>query len=106
MNWVVVSLNNKPLDRARDRPSFVLDDQLRARGFGGCNNFSVTAYPLRQQKFAVGPIAHTKMACDKAAAEQERSFFVAFRTATAWDFESGTLILKGQSGTLKFERGI
>lgn len=106
MNWVVASLNGKPLGAGASRPSFYLDEQLRARGFGGCNNFSVTAFPLRQQKFAVGPIAHTRMNCDKGLAEMERRFFVAFRTATEWDMEGGALVLKGQGGVLRFERGI
>ncbi|MGL4325685.1 MAG: META domain-containing protein [Beijerinckiaceae bacterium] len=106
MNWVAVSLNGKPLANGPDRPSFYLDEQLRARGHGGCNSFSVTAFPLRQQKFAVGPIAHTRKSCDKGLTEVERRFFVAFRTATEWDLENGSLVLKGQGGVLKFERGI
>lgn len=106
MNWVAVTLNGKPLAAAKERPSFVLDDQMRARGFGGCNTFSVVAYPLRQQKFAVGPIAHTKAACDKAAAAQERAFFEALRTASEWDYSAGRLVLKGQRGQIQFERGI
>lgn len=106
MNWVAVSLNGKALGGGRERPSFYLDEQLRARGFGGCNNFSVTAFPLRQQKFAVGPIAHTRMSCDKGVADTERRFFVAFRTATEWDLVDGALVLKGQGGVLRFERGI
>ncbi|MBN9064399.1 MAG: hypothetical protein BGP06_18315 [Rhizobiales bacterium 65-9] len=106
MNWVAVTLNGKPLAASRERPSFVLDDQMRARGFGGCNTFSVVAYPLRQQKLAVGPIAHTKTNCDKAAATQERAFFEALRTANQWDYDAGRLVIKGQRGQLQFERGI
>ena len=106
MNWVATSLNGKPLSAGPERPSFVLDEQLRARGYGGCNNFAVVAYPLKQQKFAVGPIAHTKKACDKAVTAQENAFFVALRTAQQWDVEAGALVLKGQGGVLRFERGI
>ncbi|MET0604860.1 MAG: META domain-containing protein [Beijerinckiaceae bacterium] len=106
MNWVATSLNGKPLAAARERPSFLLDDQMRARGYGGCNSFTVVAYPLKQQKLAVGPIAHTKANCDKAAAAQERMFFEALRLSSEWDYEAGSLIVKGQRGTLKFERGI
>lgn len=106
MNWVAISLNGKPLSASRERPSFVLDDQMRARGYGGCSNFAVVAYPLQKQKFMVGPIASTKVNCDKAAAAQERAFFVALRTATEWDYDAGRLVLKGQGGQLQFERGI
>ena len=47
----------------------------------------VVAYPLKQQKFAVGPIAHTKAGCDKAAAAQERAFFEALRLLSEWDWK-------------------
>ncbi len=53
-SWVAVSLNGKAF--GGERPTFSLDDQLRARGFGGCNNYSATAYPLREQGMAVGPV--------------------------------------------------
>lgn len=104
-SWVAVSLNGRPFTGV-ERPSFTLDKQYRARGFGGCNNFSATAYPLREQSFAVGPLALTKKQCDKAVMEREQAFFVALRTAQKWDTETGILVLKTQSGDLRFERGI
>src|SRR3712207_7095128 len=59
--WVAVSLNGKPF--SGDRPSFTLNQQFRATGFGGCNTYSATAYPLREQTLAVGPFALTTKAC-------------------------------------------
>ena len=59
-SWVAVSLNGKAF--GGERPTFSLDDQLRARGFGGCNNYSATTYPLREQGMAVGPVrAHQEI---------------------------------------------
>ncbi len=104
-SWVVLSLNGKPYSGV-DRPAFSLDKQYRARGFGGCNTFSTTAYPLREQRFAVGPLALTKKQCDKAVMEAERAYFVALRTAMQWDLEGLTLVIKGQNGELRFERSI
>jgi heat shock protein HslJ len=104
-SWVAVTLNGKPYSGV-DRPAFSLDKQYRARGFGGCNTFSTTAYPLREQRFAVGPLALTKKQCDKAVMETERAYFVALRTAMQWDLEGLTLVIKGQNGELKFERSI
>ena len=104
-SWVALTLNGKPYT-GMDRPSFNLDKQYRARGFGGCNTFSTTAYPLREQRFAVGPLALTKKQCDKSVMETERSFFVAMRTAMQWDLEGTTLVIKGQGGELRFERSI
>ena len=54
-NWTAVSLNGKPFG-GRDRPTFSLDQQYRAKGFGGCNTYSATSYPLREQRLAVGPV--------------------------------------------------
>ncbi len=104
-SWVALTLNGKPYGGI-DRPSFSLDKQYRARGFGGCNTFSTTAYPLREQRFAVGPLALTKKQCDKAVMEAERAYFVALRTAMQWDLEGLTLVIKGQNGELRFERSI
>jgi heat shock protein HslJ len=38
--------------------------------------------------------------------ETERAYFVALRTAMQWDLEGVTLVIKGQSGELRFERSI
>ena len=104
-SWIVISLNGKPYTGV-DRPTFTLDQQYRAKGFGGCNTYSATAYPLREQRFAVGPLALTKKQCDKGVMETERAYFVALRTAMQWDLEGVTLVIKGQNGELRFERSI
>jgi heat shock protein HslJ len=102
--WMAVSLNGKPF--SGERPTFILDEQFRLRGFGGCNTFSATAYPLREQRLAVGPFALTKKACEKALMDQERNFLIALRTSMQWDTIAGDLIIKGQNGELKFQRSL
>jgi heat shock protein HslJ len=62
-SWTVVSLNGKPF--SGERPSIAVNQQLRATGFAGCNNFSATLYPLRQQSLAVGPLALTARAATR-----------------------------------------
>ena len=105
VQWIAVSLNNKPFPGERaDRPTLSLDETLRVRGFGACNTYSATAYPLQQQRFAVGPIALTKSECSKEMMSVEKTFLVALRTAQQWDSEEGKLIINGQSGQLVFER--
>jgi heat shock protein HslJ len=101
---MAVSLNGKPF--SGERPTFILDEQFRLRGFGGCNTFSATAYPLREQRFAVGPFALTKKACDKALMDQEKNFLIALRTSVQWDTVAGDLVIKSQNGELKFQRSI
>jgi heat shock protein HslJ len=104
-SWTAISLNGKPFS-GRDRPTFSLDQQYRAKGFGGCNTYSATSYPLRQQRLAVGPFALTKKQCEKDVMETERAFLVALRTSMQWDLDGVTLVVKTQSGELRFERSI
>jgi heat shock protein HslJ len=101
-SWTAVSLNGKPF--SGERPSFRLDTQMRATGFSGCNTYSTTAYPLRDQGMAVAPFALTKKSCDKASMGIEQAFLMALRTAGKWDIQGQTLTIKSQSGELRFER--
>ncbi len=102
--WIAVSLNGKPF--GGDRPSFSLDQQFRAKGFAGCNTYAATAHPLREQNLAVGPFALTKKACDKSVMASEQAFLVALRTAGKWDQDGSTLVIKTQTGELRFERAL
>lgn len=101
-SWTAVSLNGKPF--SGERPSFRLDTQMRATGFSGCNTYSTTAYPLRDQGMAVAPFALTKKTCDKASMGIEQAFLMALRTAGKWDIQGQTLTIKSQNGELRFER--
>lgn len=103
-SWLAVSLNGKPF--GADRPAFTLDQQFRARGFGGCNTFSAVAYPLREQGIAVGPLALTKRACDKETMAIENAFLSALRYSQKWDLVAGQLVIKGPAGELRFDRSI
>lgn len=103
-SWSVVQLNGKPVyDR---RATLMIDQNLRGTGFGGCNTFSASAYPLRQQSLAVGPIALTKRSCDKATLDFERSFLTALRAAQKWDLVNGRLVLKGGAGEVVLSRSL
>ncbi len=104
VTWTATAINGRAVEGAA-RPSFILDANFRMRGFGGCNTYSATAYPLRDQKIAVGPIALTKRACDKAVMDAEKVFLTALRATDSWGFDQGALILKTERGaTLRFER--
>lgn len=103
-SWTVVSLNGKPF--SGERPSIAVNQQLRATGFAGCNNFSATLYPLRQQSIAVGPLALTRKSCDKGLMQIEMTFLVALRTAARWDLDGASLVIRGQNGELRFERSL
>jgi heat shock protein HslJ len=106
-NWVADSLDGKQLWNGIDRPSIYIDKQLRLKGFDGCNMFSLTAFPLKAQKLAIGPLAVAKQVCDKPVVDAERSFLNAVRGAKEWDMEgANVLIVKGLGGTVRFERGL
>lgn len=103
-SWSLVQFNGKPVyDR---RATLLIDQNLRGTGFGGCNTFSAAAYPLRQQSFAVGPIAITKRSCDKGTLDFERSFLTALRATQKWDLVNGRLVLKGSAGELVLSRSL
>lgn len=104
-SWIAVTLNGKPV-QGTERPSFALDEQFRVRGFGGCNSFSATAFPLKEQGIAVGPLAMTKRSCDKGVMALEQSFLTALRTSAKWDTVIGSLVIKGPNGEIKFERSL
>ena len=104
VQWQLVSFAGKPKGSAE--PTLFLDQQLRMRGFSGCNTFSATAYPVKNQGFAVGPIATTRKECDKAMMDFERAYLIALRTSVQWQIKDGYLYLNGQMGELKFERAL
>lgn len=104
-SWIAISMNGKALGGS-ERPGFSMDDHFRVRGFGGCNSFSATAFPLKEQGIAVGPLALTRKSCDKAVMAAETAFLTALRTSAKWDTQIGSLVIKGPNGEIKFERSL
>ncbi|MFC0220697.1 META domain-containing protein [Pseudochelatococcus lubricantis] len=105
-SWAAVSLNNKTYAIDGSRPYFTLDNQFQLRGFGGCNTFSATAYPLRGQGFAVSPFAMTRKSCGAQIDAAERAFMLALRMSQKWDVVKGQLLLQGSAGTLRADRSL
>ena len=58
------------------------------------------------QVLAVGPVAVTRKACDKALMEKEKNFLLGIRTSAQWEEKDGFLILRGQMGEIKFQRAL
>jgi heat shock protein HslJ len=102
--WSASTMNGRSI--ASMRATLLVDSNLRGTGFGGCNTFSAAAYPLRQQGFAVGPLALTKRSCDQAVSGFERSYLTALRGARKWDLVQGRLVISTASGDLVFERAL
>jgi heat shock protein HslJ len=105
-SFILVSINGKPVAGA-DPPSLTVDHTLRARGFGGCNTFSMAYYPIKNQTLAAGAIATTRKACSPEVMTSERGFLVTLHSLPKWDVTpEGDLVLKTSGTTLRFRRGI
>ncbi len=101
--WVLKSFNDKPVPVSDDL-TFSVDCNFRGSGYSGCNMWSATVYPVKDQKFLVGPVAITKKQCDKDKTQFEVSYLSAIHSGPSWNVVGGDLILKTQSGTLVFQR--
>jgi heat shock protein HslJ len=105
-NFLLVSINGKPV-ASSDPPSLTVDQTLRARGFSGCNTFSMPYYPIKNQTLASGAIATTQKTCAPAVMASERAFLVTLHSLPRWDVTpEGDLLLKTSGTTLRFRRGI
>ena len=104
VQWILSTINGKPA--GDNQPTLLLDSQYRMRGFAGCNTYSATSYPGKNQGIAVGPLALTKKECDKATNEFEKAYLLSLRTSMQWQVKDGFLILLGEKSELKFERAL
>ncbi|MDB5650881.1 MAG: hypothetical protein JWL62_2401 [Hyphomicrobiales bacterium] len=103
-NWTLREMNGKPIP-AGIEATLTIDDRFRASGISGCNTWSATMWPVRNQRFAVGPVALTKKACPAPVMAFERAYLTALHAQPQWDLIGSTLEVKGPAGTLKFARG-
>jgi heat shock protein HslJ len=104
VQWSLISMNGQAV--VGDQPTLQLDAQLRMRGFAGCNTFSATAYPMKNQGIAVGPVAVTNKVCDKPVMDAEKAYLLGLRTALQWDAKDGLLYMRSEKSELKFERSL
>ncbi len=104
VQWSLATVNGKPV--GGDSPSFTLDDKFRATGFSGCNTYSMTLYPVRNQKLASGSIAMTHKQCDKEVMLLEQNFLVLLHSLPVWSIDAGDLVVKGGAMSLRFRRGL
>lgn len=94
--------------RVLERPiTFIITDNLRIEGHGGCNGFSATAYPLVDGRLVIGPIAATRKACGGRTLEEETFFFRVVRSMRTWKMspDARGVIFSGPPGNINVERG-
>ena len=107
--WVLKAFNDKPVPGTEEL-TFSIDSAYRGTGYSGCNTWSATIFPVKNQTLAVGPVALTKKKCDAATMKFENTYLIGIHAGPTWDLvgsNDGTeLIMKGQGGTLRFIRSL
>ena len=103
--WSLKELNGKPVPPGSD-VSLKIDGSLRGSGFTGCNSWSATLYPVKDQHLAVGPYALTKKQCAKDIMQLELGFLSALVGSPTWDLVNGELVIKGPRGALRLARSL
>jgi heat shock protein HslJ len=103
--WSLRELNGKPVPPGLDI-SLKIDGNLRGSGFTGCNSWSATMYPVKDQHLATGPYALTKKQCTKDVMQLELGFLSALLGNPEWDLVNGDLVIKGPRGALRLARSL
>ena len=103
--WSLREVNGKPVPDGLDA-SLKIDGNLRGSGFTGCNSWSATLYPVKDQHLAVGPYALTKKQCPKDVMAVEFGFLSSLLGNPTWDLVNGDLVIKGPRGSLRLARSL
>jgi heat shock protein HslJ len=103
--WSLRELNGKPVPDGLDA-SLKIDGNLRGSGFTGCNVWSATLYPVKDQHLAVGPFALTKKQCPKDVMAVELGFLSSLVGNPTWDLVNGELVIKGPRGSMRLARSL
>jgi heat shock protein HslJ len=103
--WSLRELNGKPVPDGLDI-SLKIDGTLRGSGFTGCNSWSATVYPVKDQHLAVGPYALTKKQCAKDVMALELGFLSGLLGNPTWDLVNGDLVIKGPRGSMRLARSL
>jgi len=103
--WSLRELNGKPVPSGLDA-SLKIDGNLRGSGFTGCNSWSATLYPVKDQHLMVGPFALTKKQCPKDVMAIEFGFLSGLLGSPTWDLVNGDLVIKGPRGSMRLVRSL
>jgi len=103
--WSLKELNGKPIPNGLDA-SLKIDGNLRGSGFTGCNSWSATLYPVKDQHLLVGPFALTKKQCAKDVMAIEFGFLSNLTASPTWDLVNGDLVIKGPRGSMRLARSL
>jgi heat shock protein HslJ len=94
------------LGSPQDEQQRKIDGSLRGSGFTGCNSWSATPYPVKDQHLMVGPFALTKKQCAKDVMAIEMGFLSTLIGNPTWDLVNGDLVIKGPRGAARLARSL
>jgi heat shock protein HslJ len=99
-SWVLIDLDGTG-DFAHLQLTLEFSDDGSVSGFSGCNTYN-GPYSVDGGSIDVGPLATTKMACERPGSAIESVYLPALDAVGTWDIlETGDLVLSGPS-TLTF----
>lgn len=92
--WTLVEMGGTA-DFAHLVPTLEFGAEGTVSGFAGCNQFS-GSYTVTGGRLAMGPLATTKMACERPASAVEAEYVAALAAVTGWSVGAdGRLTLDG-----------
>jgi heat shock protein HslJ len=100
VEWILVELNGTPAPAGAGgrQASVTFAEGGRVSGFGGCNRMT-GAYEVSGERLRIGPMASTRMACDKGM-DLEQSHGAALEATRGFRLTSDGLELLGGDGVI------
>jgi heat shock protein HslJ len=100
--WRLTDLGNTA-DFARLQPDIEFGADGGVAGFAGCNTFRGT-YTIDGGQLALGPLATTRIGCQRPASAVEADYLAALERVTTWSIEGDDRLLLGGPVPLAYRR--
>lgn len=105
VTFEAIEIDGKPVPKGIEA-TLMVDGAFRGQGMSGCNNWSATMWPVRDQRLLAGGFSLTRRACPPASMAFERNFLSILASRPTWDLIGDDLIVKSPRGSLRLRRGL
>ncbi len=92
-SWVLTEMGGTA-DFANILPTLAFGGDGTVSGFAGCNTFNGT-YTVEGSSLTFGPLASTKIGCERPASAVETEYLGALSGVTGWTLVDGRLVMDG-----------